>query len=66
MKVCEWDNVNCPYCGENKEEYKDGAGNIHGLKELARAGVRSSKMYRPVHHLICFSCGGEFFIPCED
>jgi len=66
MKVCEWDDVSCPYCKENEEEYKDEVGNTYGLKELAKAAVRSSKMYMPVHHLICHSCMGEFFIPCGD
>jgi len=66
MKVCEWDNVSCPYCKENKEEYKDKLNNTYGLKELTKVNIRSSTIYMLAHHVTCFSCGGDFFIPCGD
>ena len=66
MKVCEYDSVSCPFCGESEAEYEDKAGNSRGLKELAKVAIHSSMASRPAHHIFCFSCAGEFTIPCED
>jgi len=63
MKVCEWDDVSCPYCGESREHRGNSA---FGLKELAPVSVHSSEISLPAHHLLCLSCAGEFFIPCGD
>jgi len=66
MKVCEYDNVSCPFCAESEAEHEDKVGNSRGLKELARVVVYSSKASWPAHHISCLSCAGEFLIPCED
>lgn len=66
MKVCEFDHIGCPSCGENKPEYKDGAENTFGLKEGPKVVVRGGGIEMRGHLIHCLSCSLDFVIPCED
>jgi len=62
LKICEYDNVKCPGCSEEREANKDAP---HGLKELER-GNYQGKAFGPMHLIHCFTCSMQFGIPCED
>lgn len=61
MKICEYENVKCPYCGENDKLVDEG-------KVALYAGCHAppSVSQGPYHHIRCESCSGVFAIPCED
>lgn len=61
MKICEYDNIQCPYCGE-KEKLTDAGFVSLDLKEpqIPTASLG------PWHYIRCGSCSGEFTIPCAD
>ena len=62
MKICEYDNVKCPSCGEEGEANED---TTYGLKEIER-GNYQGKVFGPMHLIHCFTCSMQFGIPCED
>ncbi len=55
MKICEYENVKCPYCGE--EEH---------LLETQKCSISSISGPVPGHLITCKSCGGDFAITCQD
>lgn len=63
MKVCEYDNIKCPSCGEEKEVNEDATC---GLKEIGRGSYRGDNVFGPMHLIHCFTCSMQFGIPCED
>ena len=66
MKICEYDDIKCPSCGESKPEDQDNAQNNLGLKETARVVVRGGGIEMPGHLIHCLTCSIDFVIPCED
>ena len=65
MKVCEYDNIKCPSCGEGSPEYEDSNRNLCGLREVDK-GNYQGKTFGPMHLIQCLTCGIRFGIPCED
>ncbi len=65
MKLCEYENIRCCYCGEDRE------GKLVNVRPVAFNHVIN---YRddlqihegPGHFVRCESCSGEFIITCED
>ena len=60
MKICEYDNVRCPYCGE--EEHLGEVGPVAFPQRPPERGPA----IQPAHFVSCKSCGGDFVITCED
>lgn len=61
MKICEYDNIRCPYCRE-QEELEDV-----GYVSLDRQPLHiPTASLGPWHYIRCKSCSGEFTIPCAD
>ena len=58
MKICEYENVKCPYCQEGEK-----------LSEMTKDSFEGKTPYvgvGPRHFIRCDSCSGEFAIPCQD
>jgi len=56
VKICEYENVRCPFCGEDEK-----------LVERARCSIQPNKGGDiPAHAITCKSCGGTFAIECQD
>jgi len=51
MKICEHENMRCPYCGSVKPPLQDKKTSVEG---------------RPVHEVMCADCLGTFWVTCED
>lgn len=62
MKICEYENIKCPSCGEAREASEN---DTLGLKELER-GTYQGKTFGPMHLILCLTCGTQFGLPCED
>lgn len=62
MKVCEYDSISCPSC---KEEREAPENSVYGLKEVDK-GNYQGKTFGPMHLIMCFTCGCQFGLPCED
>ena len=58
MKVCEWEHVQCPYCGEDTALSEAGLVSVKGIEPGA--------VERPGHEMYCLKCNGAFVVPCED
>jgi len=54
-KICEYENIHCPYCGSEKVEHRE-----YGFLEY-----RNSPKVK-VHIIGCPDCLGEFAITCAD
>ena len=66
MKVCEYDNVSCPYCRESERLNEMGPVDIDVLMTgLLGKKVKPGRVSRRVHMVTCV-CGGTFLITCED
>ena len=63
MKICEYENVRCPYCGEEKKLTNVGA---HPFTHRENREGELELHNGPGHFVRCQSCGGEFIITCED
>ena len=61
MKICEWENVCCPFCSSNNVEDKGTCYFSFNavLKEMKRS-------FKPIHKVFCLNCLGAFYIRCED
>jgi len=58
VKICEYENVKCPYCQEGEK-----------LSEMTKDSFEGKTPYvgvGPWHFIRCDSCSGEFAIPCQD
>ena len=51
MKICEYEDIRCPYCGKKKV-----------LKEVKPTQVDEFAN----HEIVCLECLGIFWIVCED
>lgn len=65
MQICEYDNVKCPYCGEENNMIEISRCHIVLPPSGAdkSAGISTSLS---AHFISCRACGGVFSIPCED
>jgi hypothetical protein len=61
MKICEYDNVRCPYC--NEEDKLEDVGYVYLDREQMRIPTAS---LGPWHYIRCAACSGVFIISCED
>jgi hypothetical protein len=61
MKICEYDHISCPSCGETKPGNKN-----RGLMQMGKVTVRRQGMHMLGHLIHCLSCSIDFVIPCED
>lgn len=65
MKICEYENIKCPYCGEGEEEKLVNSG-PHPFTHRVGNGDNLHLVEGPGHFIRCKSCSGEFIITCED
>jgi len=58
LKICEYENVRCPYCQESEKLADMAIDSFEGKSPYVGIG--------PWHFIRCESCSGEFAIPCQD
>ena len=63
MKICEYENVRCPYCGE-EEKLMNVVPHPFTHRENCEGVLKLNE--GPGHFVRCNSCCGEFIITCED
>lgn len=63
MKICEYENVRCPYCGSDHLA-EMGLGTAKYGVEMTNDGPKVAEV--KVHAVRCVPCGGMFLVPCED
>lgn len=58
MKICEHENVKCPFCQEEEK-----------LSDMAIESFEGKALYvgvGPWHFIRCANCSGDFAISCAD
>jgi len=58
-KICEYDEVKCPFCGSGEVEHYT-YGRVH------YSSMSATSITVNVHVVRCKACSLEFAIPCED
>ncbi len=58
LKICEYDKVKCPLCGEEEKIIDKGKGTMNAERVMGHDMV--------CHIVFCRSCSIIFAIPCED